>query len=163
MSTLAMVGFTGSNLDLSITYTFAQWLDSIGVHITNLKPDVLDLSIKRDFLLEDKTYDYVVLMMIFRYSSDELDEFDREAQRFMPQLQVSKNHSVANWKARLISTKAKVIYIVGFDKIAEVSPGWLGDLPGYTLTRISDGDSVYTQHRGEEVERGNMALKSEEG
>lgn len=163
MSTVAMVGFTGSELDLGITYAFTQWLDSIGVQILSLKPDVLDLSIKRDFLLEDKTYDYVVLIMIFRYSSGELDEFDKEVQQFMPELQVSKNHSIANWRDRLISTKAKAIYIAGFDQLAEVSPGWLGDLPGYTLTRITDGDSVYTQHKGEDVRSGNMAFKSEEG
>jgi len=89
----------------------------------NRDDDFIDLNDGRDFLAENKSYDIVVLHMI--YSPSQPYHRMYEPGIFI----ISTQHSSENWCRRLISTGAK--YIFTFGDGDEVNGRYLGHLSGY--------------------------------
>jgi hypothetical protein len=102
--------------------------------------DAINLSDGRDFLLEDEPYDLVIVHSVLSAGMQRnirIPGHERE-------LMVSQEHSIQNWKRRLVATGAQ--YII----IAEGQPytlsGWeLGDLPGYEVLRRDQWLTVYRE------------------
>lgn len=142
---LGMIGATGSSVDIRILDSFLAALPPS--HLEDVDPDMVDLSRGRDFLTESKTYDAVCLFMIFRFRPEELriDEL-KNARLFGDHLFLtSPHHYPDKWRERLVATNAKYVFVAGFNDHAEIGSDYLGDLPGYTMRRISDGDVLYVK------------------
>ncbi len=141
---LGMVGATGSSLDTKILSAFLAVIPP--AHLMEVDPDIIDLSLGRDFLIEDKTYDAICLFMIFRYRPEELRPDERKhAEAFGDStFLTSPHHYPDKWRNRLVATGAKYIFVVGYNDHAEISSDYLGDLPGYTM-RCIDDDILYVK------------------
>jgi hypothetical protein len=140
---IALVGATGSDLDIKILASCLKYLNDYYGDISVLKReyDTIDLNRGRDFLTENETYDIVVMFMIFRYRAEEL--LDYEQRNLDNSMRVSPLHSPENWRKRLLSTRAQIIYVTGYNDFSEISSDYLGKLPGYELEKVGYGDIVY--------------------
>lgn len=140
MKNIAYVGFTGSEIDISI-------LGEALIRLSNSNPDkeeqyipdFIDLKRNRDFLFENFKYDAVVLMYIFVARFDELspEEQDSFYDDNTWSMNTSPLHSKENWKKRLIDTGAQDIMIFGYNPISEITDQYLDPMDGYekkTLT-----------------------------
>jgi hypothetical protein len=127
---LGIVGWTFSELDFPVV---ASSYKLIGAPEKPLM-DYIDLSLGRDFLKEDKKYDVVVLIYIFKCTPEELTKeecyFLNKSQR------VSELHSRENWRRRLLNTNAKDVFIHGMYVDSEISGEYIGDLENYEMQLI---------------------------
>lgn len=115
------------------------WLVNNDSNIRSFKHEVINLKYGRDFLLENKEYDIVILHSIFLYSI-------KNPQK---QVMVSPEHSIENWKKRLIITNANYIFI------CEGQPctlsGWkIGELVGYEIKHRDQLLTVYCKENKNE-------------
>lgn len=117
-------------------------LASISVHDKNflckreMAHDVINLSYGRDFLMEARLYDVVVIHSIL---SPQIKGFWR-----FPRLQVSPIHSLKMWRRRLVETSAKYIVICKNDP-ATLSGGEIGRLSGYDIIKKDETQTVYVK------------------
>lgn len=131
---LAFVGADGSSLDIIILADFLQ-LQKVKIESKNI--DIINLNLGRDFLKEDKEYDYVILNYIF-------DPGDKPNAAYLAfqvgdEFNTSKLQSPKAWNKRLKSTKAKKIFIFsGGDKGSEVDGRYIGPIEGYNQKLISN-------------------------
>lgn len=100
--------------------------------------DAINLADDRDFLLENDPYDLVIVHSVLSTGMRQ----DLRIPGHERELMVSQEHSIKNWKRRLVETGAQ--YII----IAEGQPytlsGWeLGELPGYEVLRRDQWLTVY--------------------
>jgi hypothetical protein len=105
--------------------------------------DHIDLHTGRDFLSEHGTYDVVIIHYVFGPRSL---SSDTPADQLIALAQ-SKLHSPRNWRARLVETRAKLVFAIGGD--TEVSTDYLRELDGYSLRsirRLFGQASVYVKH-----------------
>lgn len=102
--------------------------------------DVINLEYGRDFLVEDKQYDCVLLHTIFHANRP---EWLQMAQAAAHTIIVSPKHSLEAWRERLIKTDAKLICAYG-GKMCSLEGWHIGDLPGYT---IDVRDAMVTMYR----------------
>lgn len=106
--------------------------------IKKQQQDIINLMYKRDFLLEDRTYDYVVLHSIFEHNFTGSEDFPVDAK-------VSPRHTVENWRNRLANTDAEFIVIC--EGQPQTLSGWQIDkIPGY---KILERDTKITLYRRE--------------
>lgn len=98
--------------------------------------DFINLKYKRDFLKEQETYDVVIVHSVFHTDVVPLANFKDK-------VIVSENHTIVNWRNRLVSTCAKYIFI------CEGQPftlsGWqIGELDYYN---IEYRDALFTVYK----------------
>lgn len=142
---IGLIGANGSGLD---TTCLTDMFSIIGItpDYPELAIDLVDLGRGRDFLREDKTYNIVALIFIFRYRREEilddpmLDVFDAD-----PMYRTSASHMKTNWVRRLISTKASQILVFGTSP--SISYSFLGPLPGYQFRKMGRDIGQYTLDR----------------
>ena len=132
--TIAFVGFTSPQDD---AHFLADAYQHLGITKDSPRPTLdligLDMGKKRDFLAETKTYDVVVLCMIFRYRPEELKQWEKRCAAPGEICETSPLHSKENWRNRLLATRASTILC--FEYMAEVGYEYLGDIPGFTVHR----------------------------
>lgn len=128
----------GSHKSISTTDDSMEWLvndwleNNKGFTFSDLwEHDYVDLNRNRDFLLEDKQYDIVVICFVFHPVRSFGDRAGTCA--------VSPKHSISRWQKRLIKTKARLI--LAFGGMTEVSGLHLGEFGKYKRLLDREGFS----------------------
>jgi hypothetical protein len=140
MSSIAFVGWTDPEDDFSILIDCYEILKPLKI----TRHDFIDLNKGRDFLKEDKTYDIIVLIYIFLYSSEEMKD-DGLYHPNDPLTKTSPLHTKENWRKRLLASQAKDILIFGLYEDSEITGKYIGNLSGYVATEIElrRSDTIY--------------------
>lgn len=103
--------------------------------------DAINLAEGRDFLLEDEAYDIVIVHSVLSTGMPpdiRIPGHERE-------LLISQEHSIKNWKRRLVETGAKYI-IVAEGQPYTMSGYELGNLPGYEKLMQDQWITVYQRN-----------------
>jgi hypothetical protein len=128
MKRFAYVGYWGNPGDEEMLLNV---LDSLPKNYSkNPQIDIIDLRTNdRDFLLEDKEYDVIILFYLFR------------GKAYVPEdkgtyFEVSKINSWGNWFNKFKNCGAEYIFLFG--GCAEISGSFIGNLPNYEKQEIGN-------------------------
>ena len=134
---IGYVGYVNSEHDITMKLRTLEYLLSkkIITNDTTIDEDQIDLNKGRDFLLENKCYDIVVVCYIYRYKVNNLiEEYHKEFTQ-------SPRHTWVRWCKRLKATKANYIFLFGH--ATEITASFIGDLEGYIYNSTQQGLDIY--------------------
>ncbi len=125
-----------------------DWCDQHGFDITPLVRDEVDLNCGRDFLMEEKKYEVVVLHFLFRGGLGIFNNGGSKGQRnTVPQLRYSTEANWVSWVHRLRRSEARLIF--AFGGLHEVSGDYLNNIADYSRkifsVRMAYGDFTVFQ------------------
>lgn len=103
--------------------------------------DAINLAEGRDFLLEDETYDIVIVHSVLSTGMRR----DIRIPGHERELLVSEEHDIKNWKRRLVESGARYI-IIAEGQPYTLSGFEIGDLPGYIKLKQDPWLTVYGQN-----------------
>jgi hypothetical protein len=125
------VGWSHSELDIPIMLDTYKLLEPLNI----TKFDFVNLHQGRDFIKEDKIYDIVVLIYIFKWTKEQCQN-DNLYNKHDSSIKVSDIHTPENWRKRLLNTEAKEILIFGYSDESEITGNYIGDLENYKMNLI---------------------------
>lgn len=128
---IAHVGHTKSPGDCYRIVKVYDWCEANKIELKG-EFDSIDLNKGRDFLTESNKYRAVVLHHLFRGGFG----FRLIAQTCPNQLKLSPLNSWMNWRNRLVSTGAELVF--AFGGMAEIGGSYIVNLPGYKEIRVED-------------------------
>ena len=122
MSNIALVGYTGTDYDHWMEVKSWLWINKFYPTVFEKlfpKIEIDEVCLPdRDFLMELKEYDIVVVCNISRHRD------------------ISPYHNRASWRQRLMRTKAKFIFLFGESE--EVTGVYVGKLADYEVSEKSN-------------------------
>jgi hypothetical protein len=132
---VALVGWSGTPTDKNFRTAVGNFLKKDS-HMAKLWPhahfDRINLNDGRDFLQESRPYDVVLLCWVTAGDTHKGDQ---------GHYNVSKDHTPAGWKSRLVASRAKYIFASGAG--TEVAHEFLGNLDGYVDKPIGTHITAY--------------------
>ena len=132
---IAMVGASDP-----LTFDDRMRLDVASIHIGHATDDldIINLNNGRDFLIERRRYDAVILHSIFHSNRP----YAMKLALRTGGTNSSLVHSIERWRKRLVSTHARVIVV--WELLPAALSGWnLGDLPQYRTKYRDHRITVY--------------------